>query len=72
MSDLQTRIAAVLRNKIKSRGWITAEIMADAVIADLGLLQQWKPLTADGEDMTVDSGENIVTRYTSAWRSIHD
>ena len=72
MSDLQTAVAAVLRNQIKSRGWVTPETMADAVIRELGLMQQWKALTENGEEMTVDSGENLVTRYISDWRSIHD
>ena len=76
MVDLRTRIAAAVFDTRVNQGdpivtMVDCDGIADAVIRELGLMQQWKALTENGEEMTVDSGENLVTRYISEWRSIH-
>jgi len=61
-NDLHAAMAAVLRKQMKSRGWVTPESMADAVIKELGFRRELL-----GENTGYPHAS--VTRYVTEWKS---
>lgn len=76
MTDLRTRIAAAIQSiRIQRAG--DAEEMADAVIRELGLREEFGALDADDSGALYDSrdeiklcrGESIKRRYITEWEA---
>jgi hypothetical protein len=80
-SDLRTRIAAAMKERAeRDTDWMLADL-ADAVIAELGLRENFAVADEDGdfvyvgadrensEKYTVHPGDHLLRRYVTDWKA---
>jgi hypothetical protein len=78
MSDLRTRIAAILSRELP--GVSLTLPLADVLIAELGLRREWGALDAHDEGVLADTreelkpwgAETVKTRYITGWVAVED